>query len=75
MNSIYWGVIWFVLLSVPAWSGPAAQETPGSLEELLERVRSARQADTRLHGEREARFVAERDQQQERIQQARAELE
>ncbi len=75
MNSIYWGVIWFVLLSVSAWSGPAAQETPGSLEELLERVRSARQADTRLHGEREARFVAERDQQQERIQQARADLD
>ena len=74
MNRIYWGVICFALLSVPVWSGPAAQEAPGSLEELLERVRSARQADTRLHGERETRFVAERDQQQERIQQARADL-
>ena len=74
MNRIYWGVVWLVLLTVPAWSGPAAQEAPGSLEELLERVRAEWQADSKLHGEREARFVAERDQQQERIRQARADL-
>lgn len=74
MNRIYWGMVWLVLLTVPAWSGPAAQEAPGSLEELLERVRAEWQADSKLHGEREARFVAERDQQQERIRQARADL-
>jgi biopolymer transport protein ExbB len=67
-------MVWLVLLTVPAWSGPAAQEAPGSLEELLERVRAEWQADSKLHGEREARFVAERDQQQERIRQARADL-
>jgi biopolymer transport protein ExbB len=74
VNRIYWGVAWLVLLTVPGWSSPAAQEAPGSLEELLERVRAERQADSQLHGEREARFVAERDQQQERIRQARTDL-
>ncbi len=74
MRRIYWHTVWLVFLALPGWSSPAAQEAPSSLEELIERVQAERQADSKLHAEREARFVAERDKQQQRLQQARADL-
>ena len=75
MRRIYWSLAWLAFLALPGWSNPAAQEAPSSLDELLKRVQAERQADSKLHSEREARFVAERDQQQQRLRQARADLD
>ena len=51
-----------------------AQEGPQSLQELFDQVRAERQADSKVHSERESRFLAERDQRQSLLQQAEREL-
>ena len=74
MKKLQWGMVWLFFLV--AFTRPAAfaQEGPGSLQDLLDQVRAERQADSKLHGEREARFLAERDQRQSLLQQAESEL-
>lgn len=48
--------------------------TPASLDELLEQTRNVRAAEAKANAEREAKFVAERDNQVSLMNQARAEL-
>ena len=45
-----------------------------SLDELLERVQAERKAEAKLHAEREAQFLADRNTQRDRLQEARAAL-
>ena len=74
MNILRWGVVCLLLLVGFSRPEVFAQEGPGSLQELLDQVRAERQADSKLHGERESRFLAERDQRQSLLQQAESEL-
>lgn len=74
MNILRWGVVCLLLLVGSPRPEVFAQEGPGSLQELLDQVRAERQADSKLHGERESRFLAERDQRQSLLQQAESEL-
>lgn len=74
MSVTQWGVGGLLCLALAGWSSAAAQEAPSSLQELLGRVQAERRADSELHTEREARFLAERDQQQAVLQQAQRDL-
>ena len=74
MKKLQWGVVWLLFLVVSPRPDVFAQEGPSSLQELLNQVRAERQADSKLHGERESRFLAERDQRQSLLQQAEREL-
>lgn len=60
------------LLTVVWMMAPSAAESPRTLDELVRQVHEQRVREKRHHGEREARFVAERDRQQERLGQAKA---
>ena len=72
MKLMHWVVVW--LLCVAAPSAFAQEETPASLQDLLERVRAEREADAKLNREREARFLAERDERQNLLRQAQKDL-
>ena len=74
MKILQWGVVCLLFLVVFPRPEVFGQEGPKSLQELLDQVRAERQADSKLHGEREARFMAERDQRQSLLQQAQREL-
>jgi biopolymer transport protein ExbB len=73
-----------MMVAAPIWAQEAEQEQVGgtddlqvteanSLDELLENVQERRVVESRLHSEREARFRREKDQQQQLLQEARAE--
>lgn len=49
-------------------------QTPATLDELLEQTRTIRAAEAKANAEREAKFIAERDNQVSLMNQARAEL-
>lgn len=51
-----------------------AMAAPGSLNELLEQTRSIRTREAQMNKEREAKFLAERDKQQDMLKAAKAEL-
>ncbi len=72
MKILQWSVLLFLVVSPRP--DVFAQEGPKSLQELFDRVRVERQADSKLHREREARFMAERDQRQNLLKQAEKEL-
>ncbi len=74
MKILQWGVVCLLFLVVFPRPEVFGQEGPKSLQELLDQVRAERQADSKLHGEREARFMVERDQRQSLLQQAQSEL-
>ena len=74
MNILRWGVVWLLFLVGFPRLDVFAQEGPQSLQELFDQVRAERQSDSKLHGERESRFLAERDQRQSLLQQAEREL-
>jgi biopolymer transport protein ExbB len=56
-------------LGLALGTGTARAET---LEDLLEATRNARALEEKLHAEREEEFLAQRDQQKQRLEQARA---
>ncbi|MCB1877719.1 MAG: MotA/TolQ/ExbB proton channel family protein [Chromatiales bacterium] len=64
-------VVSFLLLSLFACG---AQALPGNLDELLAQVREARQTEQAADRERESRFLAEADRQQDRLAALQAEL-
>jgi biopolymer transport protein ExbB len=49
-------------------------QTPASLDDLLEQTRNVRAAEAKVNAEREAKFLAERDNQVSLMNQARADL-
>ena len=72
MKLMHWIVVW--LLCVAAPSAFAQEDAPASLRDLLERVRVEREADANLNREREARFLAERDERQGLLRQTQKDL-
>lgn len=61
-------------LGVLALCQAAGAATPGNLDELLEQTRQARQRESQLNQEREARFLADHGKQASLVSEARAEL-
>ncbi len=74
MNVLRWGVVWLLFLVGSPRMDVFAQGGPQSLQELFDQVRAERQSDSKLHSERESRFLAERDQRQSLLRQAEREL-
>lgn len=81
LSGLFAGVM---MVTAPVWAQEAEPEQVGgtddlqlteanSLDELLENVQERRVVESRLHAEREARFRREKDQQQQLLQEARAE--
>jgi biopolymer transport protein ExbB len=63
-----------MLLLAPLGAPVAMAAAPGTLDELLEQTRTARERETRLNQQREATFLAERNKQAALMNEARAEL-
>lgn len=53
---------------------PAIAETPLNIEQLIEQVHTEAQEERRHNQEREARFIAERDRQKQRLDELRAQV-
>lgn len=66
-------LIFLVIIMISAIASVQAQ-TPATLDELLEQTRTIRAAEAKANAEREAKFIAERDNQVSMMNQARAEL-
>ena len=67
------GFLLFLLSCLPTLA--VGQTLPvQSLDELLKRVQAERKADAKLQAEREAQFLADRNTQRDRLQEARAAL-
>ncbi len=65
-----WLLLLFLTIASPQWLAAA----PGPLDQLLEKVKQQQQEVSQLNREREARFRAEKSQQQRLLAQAKAEL-
>jgi biopolymer transport protein ExbB len=63
-----------ILTAVFLVGSAAYGAAPGSLDELLEQTRTAREAEARANAAREAKFLAERNRQVAMMAEARAEL-
>jgi len=65
-----------VLCSMAAMlaQAPASAAAPGNLDELLEQTRSARAREEKANGEREAKFLADRNKQAALLAEAKAEV-
>lgn len=68
------GLLLFLFLCWPPTTAGQNTRLLQSLDELLERVQAERKADAQLRVEREAQFVAERNQQRDRLKETRAAL-
>ncbi|MCI5062612.1 MAG: MotA/TolQ/ExbB proton channel family protein [Algiphilus sp.] len=77
-RTLWMAVFGLALGTVPQMAPAQPADTEGTtngLQQLLEDTRAARQREQALHREREAAFLEERDQQQQKLRQATQRLE
>jgi len=71
-SSILWSALLAATLS-SVFSVPTYAAAPGSLDELLEQTRTARQREAEANKAREQKFIQQRDQRSQMLAQAKAE--